>query len=424
MAIIKCPECGHQISDKAPVCPSCGVEIAGKITKCQNCGEIYFNYQKLCPNCYVPNANMENIIGTEKPATHPEKIIPPVIPPVAKEPQMPVSQQRTVEPQQAPASPQRAVPPVVPPTPGNTNQGGTTPPPPPSAPKTKRSIIIFSFIFAVIVCGILYYFYDNANKNKEKEAYEFAMQSSDPMVLQSYLDTYKDADQAHIDSIQSHLTQIKQGDMDWTNALVSGSREALLAYIQKYPGSTHKKEVEYKIDSLDWVHAKNEDTADAYQAYLDAHADGTHIEEAENAMKKIKSRDLQPEEKQMISSLYRKFFMSINSHSSSDLTDTCEDILSSLLGKNSATKADVITFMEKLYKDNVANMIWSINNDYQIKKREVGDNEYEYQVQFSAKQALELTDGSKTEKLYKITSIVSPAGKISSFNMSKVDVGE
>ena len=34
MAIIKCPECGRQISDKAPTCPSCGVEIAGKITKC------------------------------------------------------------------------------------------------------------------------------------------------------------------------------------------------------------------------------------------------------------------------------------------------------------------------------------------------------------------------------------------------------
>mgnify|MGYP000565577660 CR=1 FL=1 len=31
MALIKCPECGHQISDKAPVCPNCGVEIAGKI---------------------------------------------------------------------------------------------------------------------------------------------------------------------------------------------------------------------------------------------------------------------------------------------------------------------------------------------------------------------------------------------------------
>ncbi|MBO4785516.1 MAG: zinc-ribbon domain-containing protein, partial [Prevotella sp.] len=38
MAIIKCPECGHQVSDRAPLCPSCGVEIAGNIKKCAKCG--------------------------------------------------------------------------------------------------------------------------------------------------------------------------------------------------------------------------------------------------------------------------------------------------------------------------------------------------------------------------------------------------
>lgn len=29
MALIKCPECGHQVSDRAKTCPSCGIEIAG-----------------------------------------------------------------------------------------------------------------------------------------------------------------------------------------------------------------------------------------------------------------------------------------------------------------------------------------------------------------------------------------------------------
>ncbi len=396
MAIIKCPECGHQISDKAPTCPSCGVEIAGKITKCSNCGEIYFNYQKLCPNCYAPNENLASVGHTEEPATPPVKKSP-ITPPIAPEPQRPVTEQQT-------------------------KKKTTLPPPVPR--KSNRSIIIFSFIFAAIVCGIMYYFYDSANKNKEEEAYEYAMQSTDPMVLQSYLDTYKDTNQAHIDSIQAHLTLLKQGDMDWTNALVSGSKEALEAYLQKYPNSPHKQEVNNKIDSIDWAFAKNQDTADGYQAYLSAHADGSHIEEAENALKKVNGRDLQPEEKQMVSSIFRKFFQSINSHNSSRLTDTCEDVLASLLGKSSATKADVVTFMEKLYKDDVVNMNWHINNDYQIKKREVGDNEYEYQVQFSARQDLDLNDGSKKEHLFKINGVVSPAGKVSSFNMSKVNVGE
>ena len=49
MAIIKCPECGHQVSEKAPTCPSCGVEIAGNITCCPNCNKIYLNTQEKKP---------------------------------------------------------------------------------------------------------------------------------------------------------------------------------------------------------------------------------------------------------------------------------------------------------------------------------------------------------------------------------------
>lgn len=406
MAIIKCPECGHQISDKAPTCPSCGVEIAGKISKCPGCGAIYFNYQKLCPNCYVPNPALGEMFGA---ATAPATAQAQAAQTVQK-----------VAPRPTPAAAQ----PVV-----RQPEKPTTPPPPPPTQaqprkKSNRTVLILSFVFAVIVCGILYYFYDNANKNKEAEAYEFAMRSSNAMDLQSYLDIYKDAPQEHIDSIQAHLAIIKQGDADWTNALVSGSKEALQAYLNQYPDSPHKQEAVNKLDSIDWAFAKNQDTADSYQAYLNAHADGSHIEEAENALKKVKGRDLQPEEKEMVSAIFRKFFMAINSHDSNGLTDACEDVLSSLLGKSSATKADVITFMEKLYKDNVINMNWYINNDYQIKKREVGVNEYEYQVQFSARQDVDLNDGTKAEHLFKINGVVSPEGKVSSLNMSKVNVGE
>ena len=240
------------------------------------------------------------------------------------------------------------------------------------------------------------------------------------MVLKSYLDTYKDADEAHRDSITAHLNMLQQVDQDWTNALVSDSKEALEAYLQKYPNTPHKNEIWNKIDSIDWQLAQKDNSVDAYQAYLDAHADGAHIEEAEIAMKKIKSSEVQPEEKQMISGLFRQFFQSINSRNEDGLTATCEDILSSLLGKASATKSDVATFMHKLYKEDVSNMNWHLNNDYQIKKREVGDQEYEFQVQFSAHQDIDKTDGSKVENKFKINATVSPDGKVSAFNMAKV----
>ena len=412
MAIIKCPECGHQISDKAPVCPSCGVEIAGKVIKCPNCGEVYFKDQEMCPNCHRPTY-----------------VSQPPVPPVAATPaSQAASPVSTSTPPTPPVPPTRSVQPTpsaqsttysTGSTGGNAQPGAQEEKP----KKSNRSIVIISLIFAILVCGIMYYFYNNANKNKEQEAYEYAMKSSDPMVLQSYLDTYKDADEAHRDSIMAHLSMLQQVDQDWTNALVSGSKEALEAYLQKYPNSPHKQEAWNKIDSIDWEFAKTTNTLDGYQAYLDAHADGSHIEEAENALKKIKSSEVQPEEKQMISGLFRQFFQSINSRNEDGLTATCEDILSSLLGKPSATSSDVITFMHKLYKEDVSNMNWHLNNDYQVKKREVGDQEYEFQVQFSARQDIDKTDGSKTENNYKITATVSPDGKISAFNMAKITTG-
>ena len=51
MAIIKCPECGHPVSDKAPTCPNCGVEIAGKV------------------NLNIPQQNIKENINTPKSET-------------------------------------------------------------------------------------------------------------------------------------------------------------------------------------------------------------------------------------------------------------------------------------------------------------------------------------------------------------------
>ncbi len=396
MAIIKCPECGRQVSDKAPICPSCGVEIAGKVTTCPQCGCTYFTAIGHCPSC---TQSSTSLVQSEPP-------VPPTsqVPPTPPVPPMP--------PVTSPATP------IKPPTSGSR----TTPPPPPPTEKNKttKKIVLFSFIFALIVCGGVYYLYSSANSEKEKEAYEYAMQSNDPSVLQSFLDNYKDADQAHIDSIRAHLNALMLSDSDWTNAVVSGSKTAIEEYLLKYPDSPHKQEAYNKIDSIDWQTAKNTDTAEGYQTYLDAHVDGNFISEAENAMKKAKSRDLQPEEKDMVSGLFRKFFQSINSRNEDGLTDTCEDILSSLLGKPSATKQDVITFMNKLYKEDVADMTWRLVNDFNIKKREVGDGDYEYQVVFSAQENVIHTDGNTSNDNFKITATVSPDGKISSLNMARI----
>lgn len=49
MAMINCPECGKEISDKAISCPNCGAIIKKKF--CQHCGEQIDSDCVICPKC-------------------------------------------------------------------------------------------------------------------------------------------------------------------------------------------------------------------------------------------------------------------------------------------------------------------------------------------------------------------------------------
>lgn len=56
MALIKCPECGSEISDKAMECPNCGYILEKKsIAKvCEECGTELEKGVKICPQCGCP----------------------------------------------------------------------------------------------------------------------------------------------------------------------------------------------------------------------------------------------------------------------------------------------------------------------------------------------------------------------------------
>ena len=49
MALIKCKECGAEMSDKAKFCPKCGTE--NKTMLCPDCGKELSSKAIMCPNC-------------------------------------------------------------------------------------------------------------------------------------------------------------------------------------------------------------------------------------------------------------------------------------------------------------------------------------------------------------------------------------
>lgn len=371
--IIQCPECGHQVSSKAPVCPNCGVEIAGKIKQCQQCGKIYLADEQQCPFCQGREEKEERRkVGAESREERGEK-----------------KEERGKKPEK--------------------KKGGFS-----------CTVLTIAFLIALVGFGTLWYFYNDAQSGKEQDDYVYAVQSSDPEILKSYLLRYPDAPEAHRDTIEAHLMKIQKVSEEWNNAVLSNSRSALKRYLDENPESPHRQEALNKIDSLDWLAAQKSNDEQKVKEYVEQHPDGRYIDEASILLSEIMRTKVQPDEKTMITSLFRQFFLSINTRDEERLTATVGLVINNFLGKENATSNDVLSFLHKIYKDDVTNMVWSINNEtYKIEKTEVAEGEYEYDVVFHAKQSIEYRDNSVSTFNYRVISIVSNDGKISEFNLMK-----
>jgi hypothetical protein len=105
------------------------------------------------------------------------------------------------------------------------------------------------------------------------------------------------------------------------------------------------------------------------------------------------------------------------------------EILDSFLNRTGATNQDVVTFMNKLYKDDITNMNWYMMDDFKAEKVDnVNGNyngNYNIRVQFGAEQRMERTNPNK-EKIakYIIVADVTPEGLITRFNMKKVAIAK
>ena len=378
--VIKCPECGHQVSSLAESCPNCGINIAGNVAKCPHCGSIVLASQDVCPNCLqsVYRKSSRSIFDNED------------------EPQTTV--QEGVQ---------------------DGDNGEQV--------RTHKTLWAMLVVVLVIVLGVMfigYYFYRHTQKQNEIYAYENCLESTDQFVLQNYLDVFVTAPVAHRDTVSARLAKIKVIDTEWESANVYNTKVAYQKYIQKHPESSHSLEAKIKIDSLDWITAANLNTIASYKSYLEEHPDGQHYEDARMNYNKLTDRLVTPSDEQMVMQLFTTFFDSMASGDEDALKRTLATVLNNFIQKHHASKWDVVDYVRKMHEaPDIKSMHYVINNDWKIDKIEnIETGEMEFAVPFSVAKRIERTDPQKERSAnYKVSARVSPSSKITDINIKKIE---
>ena len=390
MSLIKCPECGHEVSDHAKICPHCGVAIEGNITTCPDCGEIILKDASECYNCHCP------INGAAS-----------YVPPIA--------------PMYSPNTSQDERP--VPATGNNVTDDNDGPKPKHGKMKRTYTALIVSFVIALIIVLLGLYFYQNTQQQNELRAYNNAVSSGEPAVLQNFLDMYADAPKQHRDSIQFRLDELKKIDLEWDNASTSKSKTELLRYVERHPGNIHVTEARLLIDSIDWITAQTDNSTDSYQLYIDEHPNGQHIDEARDNYARLDAKQVKPEDHNMLLQLFQNHFSALAQNDEQLLRVTLADNMSAYMKKEHATTADAIEYMHGLHEgQDLKSLNYAIADDWSIAKTATEqEGQFAYTVSFGLEQRSKKGEQTSDQVAkYRVSARVSPAGRITSLTMQRV----
>ena len=459
--IIKCPECGHQVSDKAPVCPSCGVEIAGHIIKCSHCGELYLKEESSCPNCHHTEHHVESSVTaaehhTSEAANNSKVQEPVVLMSVDKEEAtgnddviIPVEEteehetdnydDKTQDTFNEPKTEEEAVDAdfimddnadeeVI------ANAEAIAEDEEESTPdKNNHLSLAVSLLIAAITAAVLLFLYNQgvgaSKANNEQEAFAQAMSSSEPTVLKNYLKENPSASKAHRDSISARLkvltttTQnMQQSDKDLSVALTSNSKEVLQQFIAKYPDSKHRGELEAKIDEIDWAGAVAKNNENSYLGYKAQHPNGIHSKEADEKLKNILTPEKAEEsavakvtdgERAKAVAAVRQLLQGINSKSTDKISGAVAPSLN-FLGSGGATVKDIRRYMtDRLYQADVKTINWHLGSPAEVTKK---SDEAGADIRLKIPATLDIErKGGKSKRSYVISATIKN-GRITHIN--------
>lgn len=455
MSLIKCPECGHPVSETAPTCPNCGCAISGNVSRCGSCGAVMLNIYPACPSCHTANPNYEsgsaeaseqhqdilnekyNAILAEEANGQYKRALKSVDNLLDVYPQSKTFQElrkrilgkfvdRCVKDAKFCLNSSNYDEALV-----IVNEGldfdHTNAPLLEMAKKinnkkkgkTIRNVVIFVLLFlAVAGFAAWYVFVKSTNTRKELLAWELVCRykaENNPDELEKSLVAYLDefSDDAHTSEVNSMLQGLRTDRADWQAAVAGGDADSYNIYMDKHVNGYYYKEAFLTLDSISFCEALEKENKSAMEAYISEFPDGKFVEQARKLAETLGDIKITDEEIDKVAETLSDHFKALSREDEELLKSTLAKKMNTYIGQLDPTAQDVVDYMHKLHGSNVISLLLRPSR-FKVTKVTSADGDIVFNAQFllveditsSNSEIIQFNGVAIVNKKFKILSLV------------------
>lgn len=286
MAIIRCPECNHEVSDRATACPNCGFPIS--------------------------EAAKQN--STNQSASNPTT--------------------QTGQPQAGPNAPQQ---------PNKTRATSTI-----TIISLLIVALAGAAVWYLFFRGgsdederIAYETIIRYEQEDKLDSLEEA--------LNDYFDLYN-SDAYHYSQLKELNDRFSTERADWSAFNKVASAEAIHQFLDQHPDGFFRNRANDVLDSLSFAEALKADTKEAYEQYINQFGDGKYVRQAENKINDLDHKELTAEETIDVKNALKNHFDALADNDKVAISMTLAHKISSYIGKNDATEQDIFDYMDHIHQ--------------------------------------------------------------------------
>jgi len=267
-------------------------------------------------------------------------------------------------------------------------------------------------LLLLILGGAAYAYYNlkvpDYNSEKEEKAWNLVMKyrnEFDADRLEDALDDYISdfSSGLHSSEAKSMYENLVREKAAWNAAVRQNNAQAMHDFMDMFSNGFYHKTAYVKLDSLAFLEAKNKNTKEAIDYYIDTYSDGKYIDKAMAISEKLNNGNLTKQEREDIKTVLDNHFQALTDDDEALLRTTLGKTVNSYLGKMDLTIDDMVDYMHSLSEENGGDGGFYTVHNIDIKKFDDPGAPVIYNVQFNLTNTVISLAGDEIKKEYDAT---------------------